>query len=93
MSDIDILEFTANLGDNIVKLRDAIHNNTLYTTGLKVVSSGLKTGAKTIKEWTTKLYESEQVQNGIKKFRKNGVRVLINLAFTLTVELIVFQLS
>lgn len=70
MSDIDILEFTANLGDNIVKLRDAIHNNTLYTTGLKVVSSGLKTGAKTIKEWTTKLYESEQVQNGIKKVQE-----------------------
>lgn len=70
MSDIDILEFTANLGDNIVKLRDAIHNNTLYTTGLKMVSSGLKTGAKTIKEWTTKLYESEQVQNGIKKVQE-----------------------
>lgn len=70
MSDIDILEFTANVGDNIVKLRDAIHNNTLYTTGLKMVSSGLKTGAKTIKEWTTKLYESEQVQNGIKKVQE-----------------------
>ena len=70
MSDIDILEFTANVGDNIVKLRDAIHNNTLYTTGLKMVSSGLKTGAKTIKEWTTKLYESEQVQNGIEKVQE-----------------------
>lgn len=35
MSDIDILEFTANLGDNIVKLRDAIHNNTLYTSALE----------------------------------------------------------
>lgn len=79
MSDIDILEFTANLGDNIVKLRDAIHNNTLYTTGLKVVSSGLKTGAKTIKEWTTKLYESEQVQNGIKKVQEEWGKSLNKL--------------
>lgn len=79
MSDIDILEFTANIGDNIVKLRDAIHNNTLYTTGLKVVSSGLKTGAKTIKEWTTKLYESEQVQNGIKKVQEEWGKSLNKL--------------
>lgn len=79
MSDIDILEFTANLGDNIVKLRDAIHNNTLYATGLKVVSSGLKTGAKTIKEWTTKLYESEQVQNGIKKVQEEWGKSLNKL--------------
>lgn len=79
MSDIDILEFTANLGDNIVKLRDAIHNNTLYTTGLKMVSSGLKTGAKTIKEWTTKLYESEQVQNGIKKVQEEWGKSLNKL--------------
>lgn len=79
MSDIDILEFTANLGDNIVKLRDAIHNNTLYTTGLKVVSSGLKTGAKSIKEWTTKLYESEQVQNGIKKVQEEWGKSLNKL--------------
>lgn len=79
MSDIDILEFTANIGDNIVKLRDAIHNNTLYTTGLKVASSGLKTGAKTIKEWTTKLYESEQVQNGIKKVQEEWGKSLNKL--------------
>lgn len=78
-SDIDILEFTANIGDNIVKLRDAIHNNTLYTTGLKMVSSGLKTGAKTIKEWTTKLYESEQVQNGIKKVQEEWGKSLNKL--------------
>lgn len=70
ISDIDVLEFTASVGDNIVKIRDAIHNNTLYTTGLKMASSGLKTGAKAVKDWTTKLYESEKVQNGIKKVQE-----------------------
>ena len=70
MSDIDILEFTANLGDNIVKLRDAIHNNTLYTSALEFTSTNLKKTASFIKDWTVKLYESEKVQNGIKKVQE-----------------------
>lgn len=70
MSDIDILEFTANLGDNIVKLRDAIHNNTLYTSALEFTSTNLKKAASFIKDWTVKLYESEKVQNGIKKVQE-----------------------
>lgn len=70
MSDIDILEFTANLGDNIVKLRDAIHNNTLYTSALEFASTNLKKAASFIKDWTVKLYESEKVQNGIKKVQE-----------------------
>lgn len=70
MSDIDILEFTANLGDNIVKLRDAIHNNTLYTSALEFTSTNLKKAASFIKDWTAKLYESEKVQNGIKKVQE-----------------------
>ena len=69
-SDIDILEFTANIGDNIVKLRDAIHNNELYTSALKFTSTNLKKGVVFLKEWTTKLYESETVQNGIKKIQE-----------------------
>ena len=69
-SDIDILEFTANIGDNIVKLRDAIHNNELYTSALKFTSTNLKKGVVFLKEWTTKLYESEEVQNGIKKIQE-----------------------
>lgn len=70
MSDIDILEFTANLGDNIVKLRDAIHNNALYTSALEFISTNLKKTASFIKDWTVKLYESEKVQNGIKKVQE-----------------------
>lgn len=70
MSDIDILEFTANLGDNIVKLRDAIHNNGLYTSALEFTSTNLKKAASFIKDWTVKLYESEKVQNGIKKVQE-----------------------
>lgn len=70
MSDIDILEFTANLGDNIVKLRDAIHNNTLYTSALEFTSTNLKKATSFIKDWTVKLYESEKVQNGIKKVQE-----------------------
>lgn len=70
MSDIDILEFTANLGDNIVKLRDAIHNNTLYTSALEFTSTNMKKAASFIKDWTVKLYESEKVQNGIKKVQE-----------------------
>lgn len=70
MSDIDILEFTANLGDNIVKLRDAIHNNTLYTSALEFTSTNLRKAASFIKDWTVKLYESEKVQNGIKKVQE-----------------------
>lgn len=70
MSDIDILEFTANLGDNIVKLRDAIHNNALYTSALEFTSTNLKKAASFIKDWTVKLYESEKVQNGIKKVQE-----------------------
>lgn len=69
-SDIDILEFTANIGDNIVKLRDAIHNNELYTSALKFTSTNLKKGVVFLKEWTTKLYESEEVQNGLKKIQE-----------------------
>lgn len=69
-SDIDILEFTANIGDNIVKLRDAIHNNELYTSALKFTSTNLKKGVVFLKEWTTKLYESEAVQNGLKKIQE-----------------------
>ena len=79
MSDIDILEFTANLGDNIVKLRDAIHNNTLYTSVLELTATNLKKGAGFIKEWTTKLYESEQVQNGIKKVQEEWAKGLSKL--------------
>ena len=79
MSDIDILEFTANLGDNIVKLRDAIHNNTLYTSVLELTATNLKKGAGFIKEWTTKLYESEQVQNGIKKVQEEWTKGLSEL--------------
>lgn len=76
VSDIDILEFTANIGDNIVKLRDAIHNNELYTSALKFTSTNLKKGVVFLKEWTTKLYESEEVQNGIKKIQEElGKRV------------------
>lgn len=70
VSDIDILEFTANIGDNIVKLRDAIHNNELYTSALKFTSTNLKKGVVFLKEWTTKLYESEAVQNGLKKIQE-----------------------
>ena len=70
MSDIDILEFTANIGDNIVKLRDAIHNNTLYTSALEFTSTNLRKAAGFIKDWTVKLYESEKVQNGIKKVQE-----------------------
>ena len=70
MSDIDILEFTANLGDNIVKLRDAIHNNALYMSALEFTSTNLKKAASFIKDWTVKLYESEKVQNGIKKVQE-----------------------
>lgn len=66
----DILEFTANLGDNIVKLRDAIHNNALYTSALEFTSTNLKKAASFIKDWTVKLYESEKVQNGIKKVQE-----------------------
>ena len=69
-SDIDILEFTANIGDSIVKLRDAIHNNELYTSALKFTSTNLKKGVVFLKEWTTKLYESEAVQNGLKKIQE-----------------------
>ena len=69
-SDIDILEFTANIGDNIVKLRDAIHNNELYTSALKFTSTNLKKGVVFLKEWNTKLYESEEVQNGLKKIQE-----------------------
>ena len=79
MSDIDILEFTANLGDNIVKLRDAIHNNALYTSALEFTSTNLKKAASFIKDWTVKLYESEKVQNGIKKVQEEWSKGLNKL--------------
>lgn len=79
MSNIDILEVTATIGDYIVKIRDAVHNNTLYTTALGIASNGLRKGAGLLKEWTVKLYESEQVQNGIKKIQEEWGKSLNRL--------------
>lgn len=65
--DMNLLEFTAILGDSAVALRDFIFDNDLVAKGIKVVADGIVSAATAIKGWVQAFMDLPEVQAAIQK--------------------------
>lgn len=63
---IDVLEFTARIGDAIVTFRDWIEENNLITKGIQKLASYIVIVVKAIKDW---IANNETIANGIEKIK------------------------
>ena len=63
---LDILEFTALIGDGIVKVRDWIEENNLLAKGIKKITPYIKTIVTAVKDW---IANNEVIAAGIEKFK------------------------
>mgnify|MGYP003299936636 CR=1 FL=1 len=63
---MDILEFTARIGDAIVKVRDWVEENNLLVKGIKFIAPYIKSAVDGIKKWIT---TNETITKGIAKFK------------------------
>lgn len=70
MADVDILTFTAKLGDAIVWLRDFLFENELVTKGLELVASGIVAAAKAVQRWIEAFLDLPIVQSAIENVSK-----------------------
>lgn len=67
MADIDILSFTAAVGDAVVGFRDWLFENNLLIKGLEKLVSGIKIGIETVRNWINAFLEIPEVQKGIEQ--------------------------
>lgn len=63
--DMDILDFTAKLGDAAVGLRDFILDNELVAKGIKNIADGIVAAATAIKDWIDAFLALPSVQTAI----------------------------
>lgn len=68
--DLDILGFTANVGDAIVMVRDWIDEHNLLTKGVEALVNGLKTVIPIIQKWVKQFMSLPQVQANVARFQK-----------------------
>lgn len=71
---IDILDFTAGIGDAIVKFRDWLKSNDLLTKGIALLVPWFKKAADAIKEWFKGLKEADNIPMYIIKGLVNGLK-------------------
>lgn len=74
---MDVLDFTAMLGDAAVGLRDFLLNNALINQGLEAVASGIVAAIEAIKGWAGAFREIPAVQTAIETL----IRAFNNLKF------------
>ena len=86
MADVDILTFTATLGDAIVWLRDFLFENELVTKGLELVASGIVAAAKAVQRWIKAFLDLpvvqkviENVSNGLSNLADIGTNIIEGL--------------
>lgn len=72
MANIDILEFTANIGDTIVKIRDWIDANNIFVKGFEVLLNPIKNAIKSIRNWIASLKDSKDLPKDIAQGIVNG---------------------
>ena len=65
---MDILDFTAMLGDAAVELRNFLLDNELIDQGLEAIASGIVAAAKAIKSWIDAFVQLPMVQAAIDNF-------------------------
>ena len=63
---MDVLQFTAYIGDAIVKFRDWIENNNLIVIGIRKLIEYIKLAVDGIKNW---IANNETITKGIEKFK------------------------
>lgn len=59
---LDILEFTAIIGDALVAVRDWIENNNIIVIGIKKLAGWIKTGVIAIKDW---IVNNKKIADGL----------------------------
>ena len=72
MLDVDILSFTAGIGDAIVRLRDWIDENNIFIKGLEIIVPRIKNAIKAFKDWIAGLKEAENLPRAIAEGITNG---------------------
>lgn len=65
---MNILDFTALIGDGIVKVRDWIENNNILVKGIKKLAEYVKMAVEAIKEWVT---NNEIIAKGIERIKSS----------------------
>ena len=75
MADLDILGFTAILGDAVYNLRNFIVENEFVTKTIDTIASGIVSAAKSVKEWIDAFLDLPFVQDAIENLT-NGLKDL-----------------
>ena len=85
--DINILEYTANIGDALVKLRDWIDENNLFLKGIEFIAPYLKKAIDAFKEWIDEFKEAhgigEDLIDGLVNGLKDGTKKVVEKAIEL----------
>ena len=68
MADIDVLSFTARIGDMIVGFRNWLFETNSVAKGLKYFVSGCKEGIAVLRSWINEIIKLPQVQSFLKQF-------------------------
>lgn len=87
LANIDILDLTANIGDAIVKLRDWIDENNIFTIALKKIIPFLKDAVEGVKEWIESLKNSDNIGKDIVDGLANGLWAGIRTIGSIMLEL------
>ena len=64
----DILKFAANVGDAILKFKNALFNSNLLSNGLEKLGTAIVDAAAAVKEWLTQVVKLPDIQKHIKNF-------------------------
>lgn len=79
MADVDILSFTASIGDAVVAFRDWAFENNVVVKGLEKLLDGARTGVETIRNWIDAFMELPQTQAVLEKLGETSSTVFGNL--------------
>lgn len=80
LTNFDILEMVASMGDAIVKVRDLIFNNRILEISLETIGDGVVKAFTAVAQWIRKFFELKGVQKTLENLR--GVIETITNAIT-----------
>ena len=65
--DVDILGFTASIGDLLVEFRNWLFDNSLLAKSVDLLAEGIKVGIRLVKEWFEAFSKTPQVQEFVER--------------------------
>lgn len=93
VADIDILTFTAYVGDAIVAVRDWIDAHNIFVKGAELIAPYLKTAVNAIRQWIDSLRESENLPRDIAQGIINGFGTAVSFVKDVVGQMIEYVTS